>query len=174
MAENEKENGAATKAAATDENQPQVGVIAQYIKDLSFESPNAPAVFQTMNEGKPNIDVNVSVGAKKISDESYEVELKTTIKATHGENSTFMIDLVYAGLFGIRNLPEDTIQPFLLIQAPTILFPFSRRVIADATRDGGFPPLLLEPIDFNALFQHSAAQAQAQQEAGKDASETPS
>lgn len=168
MAEDKVENGAATEAAATDDNAPQVGVIAQYITDLSFESPNAPTVFKTMTENKPSIDVNVGVNAKKVSDESYEVELKTTVNAKHGDENAFMIELVYTGLFGIRNLPEEALQPFLLIQAPTILFPFSRRIVADASRDGGFPPLLLEPIDFNALYQHSAAQAQAQKDAEKE------
>lgn len=170
MAENETGNGATNEAQAS--NAPQVGVITQYVKDLSFENPNAPQSFQAMNQNKPNIDVNVSVGAKKLSEDTYEVDLQTTINAKHGEENTFVIELVYAGLFGIKNLPEEALQPFLLVQAPMMLFPFARRVIADASRDGGFPPLLLDPIDFSALFQQSVSQAQKEAAEKQAAGET--
>ena len=170
MAETENDKAAAATAPAQNENAPQVGVISQYTKDLSFENPNAPHSFQTMAETKPSIDVNISVATNKLNEESHEVELKINVQAKNGDNNTFVIELVYAGVFGLKNIPEEQIQPFLLIQAPILLFPFARRVIADASRDGGFPPLLLEPIDFGALYQHTMAQAQKEAEAKGDAS----
>lgn len=163
---------AATAAGAVTDGgadaRPQAGVIAQYTKDLSFENPNAPASFQAIAESQPKIDVNVGVNGRKINDETYEVELKISAAAKQGDKTTFVVELVYAGLFGLRNVPEDVIQPFMLVQAPSILFPFARRIIADATRDGGYPPLLLEPIDFGGLYQQQVAQQQAV-EGGGDA-----
>lgn len=150
---------------------PQAGVLAQYTKDLSFENPNAPQSFQVMGESKPQIDVNIGVNGTKLNDETYEVELKISATAKVDGNNQFIVELVYAGLFGLRNVPEDVIQPFMLVQAPTILFPFARRVIADATRDGGYPPLLLEPIDFAGLYRQQMAQ-QAGGEAATGAAPT--
>jgi len=157
MAENENTNEA---AAAADEGI-GAGVLAQYVKDLSFENPNTPQSLQGGKEA-PSINVNVNVNGNKVADDTYEVELKVSISATEGENAVFMVELVYAGLFGLRNFPEDQLQPFLLVQAPMLLFPYARRVISDATRDGGFPPLMLEPIDFMGLYQQQL-QAAAQQ-----------
>jgi preprotein translocase subunit SecB len=167
-----KDNGAEKDVAGAeiDENAPQVGIIAQYTKDMSFENPNAPATFQELAGTKPQIDVNVNVAAKKLGEDSYEVQLKLTALANTDDKVAFAIELVYAGLFGIRNLPEEDMQGLLLIQAPTILFPFARRVIADATRDGGYPPLLLDPIDFGVLYQRSQERAQEQVETEKPAS----
>lgn len=157
MAENETNaaDGAATDGA---DAAPQAGVMAQYVKDLSFENPNAPQSFQPAGDTQPQIDVNVGVNGARIGEEAYEVQLKISATATVGDAKTFVVELVYAGLFGLRNVPEDVIQPFMLVQAPAILFPFARRVIADATRDGGYPPLLLEPIDFAGLYQAQLAQ----------------
>ncbi len=136
---------------------PQVGMITQYVKDVSFENPNAPAVFQW--QGQPHIDVGFSINASTVGDEVHEVVLHVEVKARSADRTAFQIELAYAGLFGIRNVPEADMQPFLLAEAPRILFPFARRVVADLVRDGGFPPLLLEPIDFAALY---AQQAEAQ------------
>lgn len=133
---------------------PQVGVISQYVKDLSFENPNSPAVFQW--QGQPNIDVQFNIGANTVADDVHEVVLKIDVKATSADKVAFQVDLSYAGLFGLRNIPEDQLQPFLLAEAPRILFPFARRVLADAVRDGGFPPLMLEPIDFASLYLQQA------------------
>jgi preprotein translocase subunit SecB len=164
MADNETKTDGNSAAATTDgaaSTAPQAGVIAQYTKDLSFENPNAPESFQTIANSQPKIDVNVGVNGRKLNEETYEVELKISATAKQGDDSTFVVELVYAGLFGLRNVPEDVIQPFMLVQAPAILFPFARRIIADATRDGGYPPLLLEPIDFGGLYQQQMAQQQA-------------
>lgn len=142
---------------------PQVGLISQYVKDLSFENPNAPAVYQW--QGQPQIDVQFNIGAQQLGEDVHEVVLKIDVKAMAEEGVAFQVELSYAGLFGIRNVPAEQLQPFILAEAPRLLFPFARRVLADAVRDGGFPPLLLEPIDFGALYMQQA-QAVAQQENG--------
>ncbi|MFZ4690782.1 MAG: protein-export chaperone SecB [Polymorphobacter sp.] len=129
---------------------PQVAILTQYVKDLSFENPNAPASLQSTEQ--PRIDVNVAVNAKRAGDNVFEVELKITAKAMTGDTVSFMIDLVYAGLFGLTNVPEEALEPFLIIEAPRIIFPFARRIVADSVRDGGFPPLMLDPIDFASLY----------------------
>ncbi len=135
--------------------QPQVSILTQYVKDLSFENPNAPASLQ-MAEA-PRIEINVNVNARRSGDDLYEVELKIEARATTGETTAFVVDLLYGGLFALRNLPEEALEPFLVVEAPRILFPFARRIVADATRDGGFPPLLLEPIDFGSLYMAQQA-----------------
>lgn len=134
---------------------PAVGLISQYVKDLSFENPNAPTVFQW--QGQPQIDVQFNIGANKVADDVHEVVLKIDVRATSADKVAFQVELAYAGLFGIRNVPDEQIQPFLYAEAPRLVFPFARRVLADAVRDGGFPPLLLEPIDFGALYMQQAA-----------------
>src|SRR3546814_423747 len=141
-----------------EDNSPAIGLISQYVKDLSFENPSAPAVYQW--QAAPEIDVQFNIGAESVGENLYEVVLKIDVKSKSSEGTAFVIELQYAGLFGIRNVPEDQLQPFFLAEAPRILFPFARRVVADAVRDGGFPPLLLEPIDFHGLFMQ---QVQAQQ-----------
>lgn len=146
-----------------EDNLPAVGVISQYVKDLSFENPNAPAVFQW--QGQPQIDVNFNIGNAQIADDVHEVSVKINVSAKSAEKTAFAVELVYAGLFGIRNIPEDQMAPMLLAQAPAMLFPFARRVLADAVRDGGFPPLMLDPIDFGSLYMQQAELA-AQQEGG--------
>lgn len=137
---------------------PQAAVISQYVKDLSFENPNAPAVYQWQTQ--PRIDVQFNIGSAQVGDDVYEVVLKVDVRAeSEGEGAAFVVDLSYAGLFALRNIPQEQLQIFLLAEAPRILFPFARRVLADTVRDGGFPPLMLEPIDFGALYMQ---QAQAQ------------
>lgn len=145
---------------------PSVGVISQYVKDLSFENPNAPAVFQW--QGQPQIDVGFNIGNEQVGDDVFEVVLKINVVAKSADKIAFQIELLYAGLFGIRNVPEDQMAPILLAQGPAMLFPFARRVLADAVRDGGFPPLMLDPIDFGALFMQQAELA-AQQAAAEGA-----
>ncbi len=134
---------------------PQVGLISQYVKDLSFENPNAPTVYQWQDQ--PQIDVQFNIGANAVADDVHEVVLKIDVKAVSANQTAFQVELSYAGLFGLRNIPEGQIQPFLLAEGPRLIFPFARRVLADAVRDGGFPPLMLEPIDFGALYMQQAA-----------------
>lgn len=137
---------------------PPLTVHAQYVKDLSFENPNAPAVYQW--QVQPQIDVQFNIGANKAADDVWEVVLKVEVRAQGDQGVAFAVELSFAGLFGIRNVPEDQIQPFCYAEAPRLIFPFARRVLADAVRDGGFPPLLLEPIDFAGLYMQQAQQAQ--------------
>ncbi len=150
-------NGTAPAGDAADASmQPQVSILTQYVKDFSFENPNAPASLQMTTQ--PRIEINVNVNAKRAGDDLYEVELKIEAKATTDETTSFVVELLYAGLFGLRNLPEEALEPFLVVEAPRILFPFARRIVADATRDGGYPPLMLEPIDFGSLYMAQQAQ----------------
>ena len=154
----EQDNGAVQRdpfANGADEA-PAAGLISQYVKDLSFENPNAPAIYQ--NETAPEINVQFDIGASQVGEEVHEVVLKIEVKATSNGQTAFITELSYAGLFGLRNIPAEHVQPFLLGEGPRLLFPFARRVVSDAIRDGGFPPLVLEPIDFNALFLQQAQQ----------------
>jgi len=149
-----------------EDNLPQVGMIAQYVKDLSFENPNAPAVYQW--QGQPRIDVQFNIGSQEVGDDVHEVALKMDVSAIAADKTAFRVELLYAGLFALKNIPADQLQPFLLAEAPRLLFPFARRVLSDAIRDGNFPPLLLEPIDFGALYmQQAEGQLQSAEPAGQ-------
>ena len=139
---------------------PQVGVISQYVKDLSFENPNSPAVYQWQTQ--PQIEVDFNIGSSKLNDEIYEVALRIEVRAKADGQTAFAVDLMYAGLIGIRNVEDADVQAFLLAEAPRILFPFARQIVAQTVQEGGFPPLLLDPIDFHALYV-----ARAQQELGE-------
>lgn len=150
-----------TNAGNGNDSLPQVGILAQYVKDLSFENPNAPAVFQW--QGQPQMDVQVNIGVQGVGQEVHEVVLKIEVEAKGDQGVAFRVETLYAGLFALRNIPEEQLQPFLLAEAPRLLFPFARRVIADAVRDGGFPPLMLDPIDFAGAYM-SQLQAQQQQQ----------
>jgi len=142
------DNGAAGGNGA--DNQPIAGIIQQYVKDLSVENPNAPACFQW--QSAPNIDLQFNIASEPVNDEVHEVELKIKLTAKAEEGDLYLVELAYAGLVGMRNLPDEHAHAFLYAEAPRILFPFARRVIADATRDLGFQPMLLDPIDFNGLY----------------------
>ena len=164
MAEDEGTTGANEATGNGEDNAPQVGLISQYVKDLSFENPNAPAVYQW--QGQPQMDVQFNIGSTVVGQEVHEVALKIDIAAKANEGTAFQIELVYAGLFALRNIPQEQLQPFLLAEAPRILFPFARRIISEATTDAGFPPLLLDPIDFAGLYMQRAAQQQAEGSGG--------
>ena len=165
MAEEESADGVGEQLINGGDGLPQVGVISQYVKDLSFENPNAPAVYQW--QGAPKIDVEFNIGAQKLGDDLHEVALKIDISAKSGEDQTaFQVELLYAGLFGLRNIPEEQLQPFLLAEAPRLLFPFARQIVSQTVQDGGFPPLLLDPIDFASLYMQRAAQDEAQASGG--------
>ena len=144
---------------------PQLTIRAQYIKDLSFESPKGPFAINQLKEA-PKMDINVDLEGSKVGEDLYELVLKISVTAVGDGESLFVTELAYGGLFQMQNVEEEKIQPMLFIDCPFILFPFARRVLADVTRDGGFPPLMLEPIDFHALFAKRAQEAQAQAEAG--------
>ena len=156
MAENE---ALAAAQLNGEDTQPQIGMVAQYVKDMSFENPNAPAVYSWGDQ--PRIDVQFNIGTQQVAEDMFESALKIDVTADTDAGVAFKLELLYAGLFGMRNVPEEAVQPFLLAEAPRLLFPFARRVVADAVRDGGFPPLLLEPIDFNGLYYQQLAQQNA-------------
>jgi preprotein translocase subunit SecB len=144
-----------------DSSTPRVNVIGQYIKDLSFENPAASA----NPSARPQIELGVDLQARQVEREHYEVEIKLRVVATHESKPMFLLELVYAGLFMLHNIPEEVRNQVLLIEAPHILFPFARRIVADVVRDGGLPTLMIEPIDFAALYRAKAAEMQQRQAA---------
>lgn len=140
---------------------PQAATIAQYVKDLSVESPSSPAVFQWQTA--PALDVQFGISGGQVGDDVHEVILKIEVSAKSESGTHFIVDLSYAGLFGFRNIPEEALPPFLLVEAPRLLFPFARQIVAEAVQNLGFPPVLLDPIDFAAAYlAQSEAQAQGQ------------
>ncbi|GIX16101.1 MAG: hypothetical protein KatS3mg119_0287 [Rhodothalassiaceae bacterium] len=158
-------------AARQTGTQPQIALLAQFVKDLSFENPNAPQIYQQLAEAQqqqkaPTPNIQVSVNARQVAQEAFECELKFNVLMKIEETTIFAVELVYAGLFGIRGLDQRLLEPFLLVQAPHLLFPFARRILADAVRDGGFAPLMLDPIDFNALYQQELQRRARQQGQG--------
>lgn len=160
--ENQQETPpAADNGQSAPENLPRLAILTQYVKDFSFENPNAPASLIQGNP-QPNINVSVDVQARRSGEQNFEVDLHISIEAKQGDNAVFMTELVYSALFTLENIPQENLQPVLLIECPRLIFPFARRIIADATRDGGFPPLMLDPIDFAQLYQQQIAAAQAQ------------
>ena len=165
MAETDTADGGEPQNEIAAGELPEVGVIAQYVKDFSFENPNAPAVFQWQTQ--PQMDVQFNIGTTPAGQDLHEVALKIEASAQATEGVAFKIDLVYAGLFVLRGVPAEQLQPFLLAEAPRLLFPFARKIIADASVEGGFPPLRLDPIDFAGLYMQSAAQAQAAETGGQ-------
>ncbi len=145
-------------------DEPQVSVVAQYVKDLSVENPSAPQVFQWQTQ--PALDVQFSLNANKIADDVHEVALKIEVSARSDNGVHFVIDLTYAGLFAMRGVPEEALAPFLLIEAPRLLFPFARQIVAEAVTNTGFPAFMLEPIDFASLYMAQVQQLQDQEEQG--------
>jgi preprotein translocase subunit SecB len=139
---------------------PQMKVLGQYLKDLSFENPNAPQSLSTQT-GQPEINISVNVNARTLTATDYEVELHLEAKASHEQKVVFAADLLYAGVFRLENIPQEALHPVVLIECPRMLFPFARQVLADATRNGGFPPLMLDPIDFAGMYQKRLAQSEA-------------
>lgn len=127
---------------------------SQYIKDMSFENPRAPSIFLALNES-PQIDVAVNLTAKKLQDTLFELTLEISARAIQEKTTLFLTDLSYGGIFEARSIPEDALEQALLVQGAFLLFPYARRIISDVTRDGGFPPLNLEPVDFFALFMQN-------------------
>jgi preprotein translocase subunit SecB len=142
---------------------PQLNVLAQYTKDLSFENPNAPASLAPQAQ-QPAINIQINVGAKALAENEYEVTLSIEGKAEGASSLIFSFELQYAGVFRIVNVPQENLHPLVMIECPRLLFPFAREIIATAVRDGGFPPLMLDPVDFVGLYRQNmdrqAAEAQ--------------
>lgn len=158
-----QDTGAEPTAGAADASQqvsPQIVVLSQYVKDLSFENPRAPNNFDPEQES-PQVNVNVNVNAREMGSDNYEVSLTIEASAAQGTDTVFLVEVEYAGVFSLGNIDGEPRQMLLLIECPRLLFPFARNIVADVTRDGGFPPLLIQPIDFVALYQRQQAEAQA-------------
>jgi preprotein translocase subunit SecB len=146
------------------DTQPAIGILTQYVKDLSVENPNAPEVYQWPEP--PQIDVQFNIAAETASDQVHEVTLKMTLTASSQRGTIYVVDLAYCGLIGMRNIAEDQAHAFLYAEAPRLLFPFARRVVADAVRDAGFPPLMVDPVDFNGLYVQQLQARRAEEAAG--------
>ena len=134
---------------------PPIEINAQYIKDLSFEAPSTPGIFSTMQQTPPDVEINVRVNAQNIQNNVFEVQLHIQASCKVANETAFIAELVYGGLFKI-NVTAEHVQAILLIECPRLLFPFARNIIADTTRDGGFPPLMIAPVDFVAMFKNQA------------------
>lgn len=134
----------------------RIQIVGQYVKDLSFENPGAPMSLAV----RPQIDLGVDLQARRLDPERFEVELKLRVSAKAEEKPVFLLELIYGGLLFIQGVPDEMLQPILLIEGPHLLFPFARRIVADVVRDGGMPPLMIEPIDFAALFRAKTGQGQ--------------
>src|SRR3712207_9305554 len=155
MADNTAGNG-----AQADNTAPSLNALAQYAKDFSFENPNAPRSL-TPQQQQPQIAIRVNVNAKQMADADFEVDLTLEGDAKINNDVLFAFELTYAGVFRVRNIPQDQIHPVVMIECPRLLFPFARQMVADAVRNGGFPPLYIDPIDFVGLYRQKAAEAQA-------------
>lgn len=169
MSDQAKEPSAAAGVPGAASGQAQGGppplmIKAQYVKDLSFENPRAPVSFQGL-QTPPSIQVSVNVGAQRLADSDYEVVLTINAEAKTGNDVLFLVELTYGGIVAIGNVPPEQIRPLLLIEVPRLLFPFARNVIAEATREGGFPPLLIQPVDFFERYRREIAQQQTARQA---------
>ncbi|MEO1492457.1 MAG: protein-export chaperone SecB [Pseudomonadota bacterium] len=152
-------NGAAAEAAT--QTPPSLKILAHYIRDLSFE--NVAATEGTPSQGTPEINVTVNLDAAGAGDDRYQVAMKVNASAKTGESTRFLVELDYVGVFEIQNVPKEHIHPFLFIECPRQILPYARRVVSDVTRDGGYPPLMLDNVDFASLYRQKLADLQAQQ-----------
>ena len=151
-----------TNGGPNPEKLPQLNVLTQYTKDFSFENPNAPRSL-TPPQQPPAINIQINVNVKGLAENDYEVELKIEGKADSAGSVLFGFDLTYAGVFRIQNVAQESMHPLVMIECPRLLFPFAREIVATAVRDGGFPPLLIDPIDFVALYRQKMSELQPQQ-----------
>ncbi|MCW5681994.1 MAG: protein-export chaperone SecB [Xanthobacteraceae bacterium] len=134
---------------------PGLLILGQYVKDLSFENPNAPQSLMAPPQQQPAIDIQINVNAKALAENDFEVELSVEVKAEDktAKRVLFVLELVYAGVFRLSNVPKENVQPLVLIECPRQLFPFVRQIVAESVSSGGFPPIMLQPVDFGALYQ---------------------
>ena len=145
---------------------PQLNVLAQYTKDLSFENPNAPASLAPQSQ-PPAINIQINVNANNVGQDDYEVALSVEGKAENAGKVMFSFELIYAGVFRILNVPKENLHPLVMIECPRLLFPFAREIIATAVRDGGFPPLMLDPVDFVGLYRQNMERQAAEMQASQ-------
>jgi preprotein translocase subunit SecB len=157
-------NGGPPQQPPQQPQQPQLSVLGQYVKDFSFENPNAPRSL-AQSQTQPAINIGINVGVGQLAPTDFEITLKIEGKAEAAGTVLFAFELTFAGMFRIQNVPQEHLQPLLMIECPRLLFPFAREMIATAVRNGGFAPLLLDPVDFVALYQQRLAAAQAEKAA---------
>lgn len=143
----------------TEAPKPSMALRAQYIKDVSFENPKAPASIFNLREA-PQLEVNVSLGAQRLDQDVFELGIHITARAIAENATVFLIDLVYAGVLEVKDVGEEMLEQIVFVQGAFLLFPYARRVVSDLSRDGGFPPLQLEPIDFFAMYQQQRGSIQ--------------
>lgn len=146
---------------AADQPAPEVKIAAHFIRDLSFE--NVAAQEGAQAQGSPEINVTVNLDAGKVADDRFQIGMKINATATSGDKTRFVIELDYVGFFNIKNVPDEHIHPFLFIECPRQLLPYARRVVSDVTRDGGYPPLMLDNVDFAALYRAKLEEMRTQQ-----------
>lgn len=139
--------------------EPGIRILAQFVRDLSFENPRAPDILRS-GGAQPQIDMGVEMNARGREDGLFEVDLKLSARAARDDGPFFVVELVYGGLFAIDGVPPENLEPVLLVECPRFLFPFARRIIADVTADGSFPPFMLDPIDFGAVYMARKAEAE--------------
>lgn len=148
--------GAAGGQGAADA--PPLAITVQYVKDLSFENPRAPQSLGELGQ-PPEINVDIDVGARQLQQSAFEVTLQVSARAEREDKTFFVVELTYGAVCVVGNVPQQHVQPLVMIEGPRLMFPFARGIIADAVRDGGFPPLLINPIDFARLYQQKAERA---------------
>ena len=159
----------AEETAATERVQAKLRLHTQFLQDLSFESPRGAASVAAAADNKPEIEVNLNIDSRQLQEAFYEVALRIAVNAARDEEPWFLVELDYRGVFSLADVDDEARAPILLIEGPRMLFPFARRIIADVVRDGGFPPLLMEPVDFVGLFrQHALARQEQDKEAEND------
>jgi preprotein translocase subunit SecB len=163
MAKNDPKDDEAAVAdapAAAEVTPPQVKILAHFVRDLSFE--NVGAIEGTQAQGTPEIAVQVNLDSKNIGEDRYQVNIKLSAKAVSGEHTRFLVELDYTAIFSISNVPDTHLHPMMFIECPRLILPFARRVVADVTRDGGYPPLMLDNIDFATLYRQKLEQLRAE------------
>jgi preprotein translocase subunit SecB len=163
--ETDKTNDGETAAAgATPGNgkSPQLSILTQYVKDLSFESPGAPLTLRQRDKA-PAINININVNANPMSETDYDVVLTLNATAKDDDKVLFNVELIYGGVFRVDGFPKEHTLPVVFIECPRMLFPFARQIVAECTRNGGFPPLMIDPVDFARMFQQRMAEEQARQ-----------
>lgn len=144
-----------------EDTSPAIGLISQYIKDLSVENPNAPESYQWTDA--PEVSIDFNIGARPLGPDVHEIEMKMTATSKTPQGTMYVVELLYGALIGMRNVTDEQAHPFLFAEGPRLVFPFARRIISDAVRDAGYPPLLLEPIDFNGLYLSQLQARQAEE-----------
>ena len=150
---------------SADQLPPQLNVLAQYVKDFSFENPGAPQSLASFQQGQPQINIQINVQANPLAATDYEVLLEIEGKAERDSRVLFSFELIFGGIFRIQNVPQESMHPLIMIECPRLLFPFAREIIATAVRDGGFPPLMLDPVDFVGLYRQNMERQAAEQAA---------